>query len=103
RATVHALRVRRSALSDAPLPARLDDEILRETMALGKRLSLEPAPDLLRRRAECDVLQCLERGEPAAIVFELLPKLIQMLRDVSLLLPQLLYLLRGRLEGSRRG
>src|SRR6185369_1767091 len=97
------LQVRPEHRFDGPLPARLDDEVLRETMALGKRLSLEPAPDLLRRRAECDVLQCLERGEADAIVFELLPKLIQMLRDVSLLLPQLLYLLRGRLEGSRSG
>ena len=47
------------------------------------------------------VLQRLERGEPDAIVFELLPELIQVLRDVAILLAQLLNLLRGRFESPR--
>src|SRR5690606_35001686 len=54
------------------------------------------------RLAERGLLQRLERREPAAVVLELHPKLIEVRRDLLLLLAQVLNLLPDGVEQARR-
>ena len=61
---------------------------MRQPAALVERLSREPAVELLRGLAERGFLQCLERGEPAAIRLQAFAKLVKLRYFAGLTIPQ---------------
>src|SRR5690606_39104955 len=94
---------------DGELPAGLDDELLREAIALRQAVLLEPGGNVRRALTERRLLQGDERGQPSLVVRQRDARLVELARDSRLLLAHVADLLphgvqrpRGVLAGTEQ-